>query len=160
MAKKQFQYLNQHSEQTLLEGLKEYTNGYAHLNKNNGDDEASSWFRKHDFTHVLFGTIPFEIRGETVNDLWTLFGSDVTLKGYLKFFNFVDYDVVLKSYLKKYKYKWRVYLQFTKYIPVSLFVIFRALRMKKKWPWHQPEPFCNMKLCDLRKEFGIKVIKP
>ena len=54
---------------TLAGGLDEYTSAYSFLNNNEGKTEASAWFRKHDLTHVVFGTVPFEIQGETINDL-------------------------------------------------------------------------------------------
>jgi hypothetical protein len=30
--------------------------------------------------------------------------------------------------------------------------------MKKKWPFQMPEEYLNMKICDLRKIYGIKVL--
>ena len=54
---------------TLAEGLDEYTSAYSFLNNNEGKTEVSTCFRKHDLTHVIFGTVPFEIRGKTINDL-------------------------------------------------------------------------------------------
>lgn len=99
---KKFKYLNQDCQITLREGLREYSWGYTHLNKHDGKSEASRWFYCHDCTHVLFGTIPFQLRGESINDVWTLFGSDMTLRKYFEFFKFVDYDVVLNSYEKIY----------------------------------------------------------
>ena len=29
---------------------------------------------------MVFGTLPFEILGETINDLWTIFGSDASFR--------------------------------------------------------------------------------
>ena len=66
------QYLKQNSSLTLKEGLEEYNRNYPFLNPNNGHDKASKWFLNHDITHVLFGTIPFQIRGDAINDTWTL----------------------------------------------------------------------------------------
>ena len=39
-------------------------------------------------------------------------------------------------------------------------VIFRALRMKKKWPFKMPEDYLSMKICDLRKMYGIEILVP
>jgi hypothetical protein len=78
-------YLSQNCELTLREGLQEYADNYKFLNKNDDHDDASQWSRNHDVTHVIFGTVPFELRGESINDTWTLFDSDMTFKEYLKF---------------------------------------------------------------------------
>ncbi|MDC0534883.1 hypothetical protein OAO18_03625 [Francisellaceae bacterium] len=153
-------YLNQHSTLTLSQGLEEYTNHYPFLNNNEGKDEASQWFRKHDITHVLFGTIPFQIRGEAINDTWTLFGTDVTLRGYKEFFKYVDYNTVINSYLKQYKFKFIVYSVMAKYLPICFIAYVRAKKMHKKWDWHNHDHYLDMKLCNIRKEFNIKVIKP
>ena len=39
-------------------------------------------------------------------------------------------------------------------------VIFRALKMKKKWPFKMPEKYLKMKISDLREEHGIKILLP
>ena len=155
-----FKYLQQNCELTLREGVQEYTEGYSHLNKNDDKTEQSRWFYCHDCTHVLFGTVPFQLRGETINDLWTLFGSDMTLRKYLKFFEFVDYDVVFNGYKKIYKTKFRVYLKLISMLPICVIPVMRGLHMKKKWTWFGPEQYLDTRLWKIREEFGIKVIKP
>ncbi|RLV58594.1 hypothetical protein D5018_16495 [Parashewanella curva] len=155
---KSFQYLQQDCQLTLRQGVEEYTAGYSHLNKNDGASEESRWFFCHDCTHVLFGTIPFEIKGESINDVWTLFGTDMTLKNYFKFFQFVDYGVVLNSYVKTYGSKWRVYLALIGLIPTCIKPMIRGWRMNKEWDWFNPEPYLDKPLAEIRKEFGVKVI--
>ena len=39
-------------------------------------------------------------------------------------------------------------------------VIFRTLKMKKKWPFKMPEEYLSMKILDLREMYGIKVLLP
>lgn len=160
MAELRFKYLEQDCPLTLREGLEEYMAGYSHLNKNDGESEECRWFYCHDCTHVLFGTIPFQIRGETINDMWTLAGSDMTIRNYFKFFQYVDYTVVINSYLKKYKSKPRVYLKMLSVFPISLVAMVRGWRMKKKWAWFEPDPHLDTPLGKLREEYGIKVIAP
>ncbi|MBK2259198.1 hypothetical protein [Francisella philomiragia] len=154
------QYLEQNCKLTLLESLEEYNKCYSFLNSNDGHDEASKWFRNHDITHILFGTIPFEIRGEAINDTWTLVGTNVTLKGYKKFLRYVDYKTVINSYKRKYKYTIIIYLVTLSYIPICLLTIFRAYKMSKKWNWYNYDEYLNIPLSEIRKEFNIKVIKP
>ena len=36
--------------------------------------------------------------------------------------------------------------------------MFRAFKMKKKWPLKVPEEYLSMKISDLRKEHGIQVL--
>ena len=153
------QYLQQDCQLTLQQGLDEYNKSYPFLNNNDGHAEASKWFKNHDITHVIFGTVPFDIRGESINDTWTLFGSDVTFKGYKEFFKYVDYKTVINSYIKKYKTKSRVYLKMATYIPDCLIAFYRAKRMSKKWHWYHYDEYLNMPLAQLRKEFNINVMK-
>ena len=157
-----FRHLNPECEMTLAGSLDEYTSDYSFLNNNEGKTEASAWFRKHDLTHVVFGTVPFEIQGETINDLWTIFGSDVTLKGYARFFSVtqISYNAIIKSYIPRYGNKFLVYWEMVRQIPISCVTVVRALKMTKKWPWHQPEAYVTRSLKDIRAEFGIKIIEP
>jgi hypothetical protein len=155
-------YLNQNSDLTLREGLKEYTTSYKFLNKNDGHDDASQWFRNHDVTHVIFGTRPFELRGESLNDIWTLFGSNMKFKEYLEFFKItgVSYKTVMKGYKKHYGSMFMVYLMMFAYIPDILLTIYRSFKMSKEWNWHSHEEYFDIPLKDLRKEFNIKVFRP
>ena len=161
MVPTRFNYLRQDSPLTLAEGLEEYSASYPFLNTNDGSTEASTWFRCHDLTHVVFGTIPFEIRGETINDLWTIFGSDVTLKEYWQFFRItnISYNTVIRSYDRKHGGRLGVYGAMLKQFPIGLVTIVRALNMKKKWPWHDSELYLHEALWRTREEFGIRVIK-
>ena len=36
--------------------------------------------------------------------------------------------------------------------------MFRALKMKKKWPLKVPDSYLDRKICDLREEYGIKIL--
>ncbi len=38
--------------------------------------------------------------------------------------------------------------------------MFRAFKMKKKWPFKMPEEYLSMKISDLREMHGIKVLQP
>ena len=38
--------------------------------------------------------------------------------------------------------------------------MFRAFKMKKKWPFKMPEAYLSMKISDLREIHGIKVLQP
>jgi hypothetical protein len=47
-----------------------------------------------------------------------------------------------------------------KQFPVGFATIVRALKMKKKWPWHDAERYLHQALWQTREEFGIRVINP
>jgi hypothetical protein len=83
---------------------------------------------------VIFGTAPFGIQGETINDLLTIFGSDVTLKGYARFFSVtqISYNGIIKSYIPRYGNKFLVYWEIVRQIPISCVTVTRALKMTKK----------------------------
>ena len=38
--------------------------------------------------------------------------------------------------------------------------MFRAFKMKKKWPFKMPEEYLSHKISDLREEHGIKILLP
>jgi hypothetical protein len=52
-----------------------------------------------------------------------------------------------------------VYGAVLKQFPVGLMTIVRALKMKKKWPWHDSARYLHQALWQTREEFGIRVIK-
>jgi hypothetical protein len=37
-------------------------------------------------------------------------------------------------------------------------VLFRCLRMRKRWPWSDFEEYMNVRLDEIRREFGIRVV--
>ena len=44
--------------------------------------------------------------------------------------------------------------------PIKLKIIFKQKKlMNKKWPFQFPEEYLNRKICDLRKEYGIEILK-
>jgi hypothetical protein len=43
-------------------------------------------------------------------------------------------------------------------VPRILGAALEAWTMPKRWPWEPPASFMDRKLCDLRREFGIRVV--
>lgn len=70
---------------TLADAIEKIRAHYNGLMQGN-EMPSQSWFLNHDATHVIFDTVPFDYKGETYNDVWTIFGSTVTLKEYSDFF--------------------------------------------------------------------------
>lgn len=138
---------------SLSEAIENLRANYGGLMQ--GDEEISkSWFLNHDATHVIFGTVPFDIKGEAFNDIWTIFGSTVSLKKYLDFFNFTTPSKVFSSYGGVIK----VLLAFVSLIPGCIHVFINTRRMTKKWPWDVTETLLLKKVGDLRKEFNIQLV--
>jgi hypothetical protein len=47
-----------------------------------------------------------------------------------------------------------------KLLPIKLKIRKRAKQMNKKWPFVSPDFLMNQRVCDLREEFGIKILAP
>jgi hypothetical protein len=47
-----------------------------------------------------------------------------------------------------------------KLVPTKLKIRKRAKQMNKKWPFVSPDSLMNQRVCDLREEFGIKILTP
>ncbi len=118
------------------------------------DDKAKTWFLNHDATHVIFGTIPFDIKGETFNDIWTIFGSTVTLKEYFEFFEFSSADKVFDSYGGKVK----TILAVIFLIPGCIRVFIHTRKMSIKWPWDVTDEILLTKIGQLRKDYNIQIL--
>lgn len=83
------------------------------------------------------------------------FSERMTLKKYFEFFKFVDYDVVVNSYQKIYKTRFRVYLKMISILPVCIIPMIRGWRMKKKWAWFEPDQHLDTPLKKLRQKYAI-----
>jgi hypothetical protein len=137
----------------LSEAIEKLRNHYSGLMQGN-NEKANLWFLNHDATHVIFGTPPFDIKGETFNDIWTIFGSTVTLKEYAEFFKFTTSEKVFDSYGGKVK----VLLAVILLIPKCIRVFICTRKMTQKWPWNVTEELLQKKVGDIRKEFNIQLI--
>ena len=142
---------------TLQEAINQLRQNQKGLMAGN-DENAKRWFLNHDATHVIFGTIPFDLRGESLNDLWTIMGSTVTIKEYMEFFKFSSMDKVMEPFVKKYGSRLKVGLAVLKVTPDLLKVLLNTRRLTKKWPWDVKEDQLNKRVGDLRKEFNISLI--
>jgi hypothetical protein len=45
-----------------------------------------------------------------------------------------------------------------KLLPIKLKIRKRAKQMNKKWPFVSPDHLMDQKVCDLREEYGIKIL--
>jgi hypothetical protein len=90
---------------------------------------------------------------EVFIDLWTLFGTDVGLLGYVSYFGVPEArdiigDVgVLASLRAMFRHRKR-----------ALEVIHRARAMRGKWRWGEQAAHMSRPLSEIRDELGIRVV--
>ena len=146
--------INDVTDLTLHEAIQKIRNHYSNLIEG-ADEKEKTWFLNHDATHVIFGTAPFELKGEMLNDIWSIFGSTVTLKKYSEFLNYTTVEKTMKPYGGTLA----VFFKSLRYIPDGFVVLYRTRKMTKKWPWHINDALLQRKVGELRKAFNIIVIK-
>jgi hypothetical protein len=142
----------QDSPQTLAEGVAEYYRLNPGLAQGRGmSPEAQEFFRCHDAVHVVYGC-GNALNDEAIVKFASLFGSTGgfgILRGYR-----------LHESLEIYK-KLRVIDVLFSIVQSVFFLLPRTLvrcaRQRRRWPWDNFEPYLHMPLCDIRKEFGIRV---
>lgn len=152
-AHNQLGYLDQHSNQTLSEGIAEYYAANPMLLDPDGMDPAASrLFKQHDAGHVIFGC-DTSLRGETLIDTWTIFGTTARLKGYMEYFRHPQIYQIFDDvgYLN-------MTIEFLRCIPEVFRVLARCRRLKARWPWDGYEQYLGRTLEDLRDQFNIRVV--
>jgi len=157
MVKLSFQ--DQSCELTLEEGLEEYR---AYLQANGKkqliDAPDSQVIRDHDATHVMFG-LDTSLEQESLLDTWVLRGCHWKFKELFAYQKLPELKE-LNKYLKKEVGYLKLLLMVLKLIPIKRKVVRRAKAMNKKWPFQSPDSLMNQRVCDLREEYGIKILAP
>jgi len=157
MAKLSFH--NQDCSLTLAEGLQEYR---AYLQANGKkqliDKLDSQIIRDHDATHVMFG-LDTSFEQESLLDSWVLRGCQWKFKELFAYQKLPEIKE-LSKYLKQELGYLKILLVVFKLIPIKRRVVRRAKAMKKRWPFKSPDSLMNQRVCDLREEYGIKILEP
>ena len=152
-------YQNQNCSLTLQEGLECYYNSFPKTKEIFKDNKNSgTLLRDHDCTHVIFG-LDISIEQESILDTWVLWGSKWELKYLLGYQKIPEIKKLFKDLVKEIGYFGLIKILW-KLGGIKRKVIFRTLRMKKKWPFKMPEHYLAMKISDLRKIHGIKILLP
>lgn len=152
-ASRQLCYLDQHSTQTLAEGIVEY---YAAnpmlLDPKSMDPAVSRLFKQHDAGHVVFGC-DTSLRGESLIDTWTIFGSTARMKGYMEYFKHPQIYQIFEDVGY-----FNMTIEFLRCLPDVLRVLVRCRRMQSRWPWDRYDDYVGRTLDDIRREFNISLV--
>ena len=157
MANLSFQ--SQNCNITLAEGLEEYR---AYLQENGKkqliDSPGSTIIRDHDATHVIFG-LDTSIEQESMLDSWVITGTSWKLKELMAYNKLPELKQLYKDFWHDPGYL-KLVLTAIKLIPIKFKIWKRTRQMSKKWPFVSPDSLMNQRVCDLRDEFGIKILTP
>jgi len=146
-------YTSQTSSQTLREGLAEYyERNPALLDPAHMTQEAAELFQQHDAAHVVFGC-DTSLRGETLIDTWTIFGSTLGLRGYLAYLRLPQVNQLFAE---------AGFLGIAGVLLCSLGDVLRVARrgarLRRKWPWRVYAEQLDRPLAELREHYGIRVV--
>ena len=152
-------FQSQNCDITLAEGLEEYraylrTNGKKQLI----DKPGSTIIRDHDATHVMFG-LDTSIEQESMLDSWVFLGTKWKLKELLAYNKLPELKQLYKDLRHDPGY-FKLIMAAIKLLPIKLKIRKRAKQMYKKWPFVSPDSLMNQRVCDLREEYGIKILSP
>ena len=152
-------FQSQNCDLTLEEGLEEYRS-YLQFNgkKQLIDKPNSTIIRDHDATHVVFG-LDTSLEQESLLDSWVLWGCQWKFKELFAYQKLPELKELNKYLQKEVGYLKLVLIVF-KLIPLKRRIRRRTKAMNKKWPFSSQDSLMNQIVCDLRKEYGIKILEP
>jgi hypothetical protein len=154
MSERTPKYMQQESMQSLREGIVEY---YACnpdlLDPSALPGDTEKLFRQHDAGHVVFGC-DTSLRGESLIDTWTIFGTTAGLRGYLEYFKHPEVNQIFAD-----AGYWRITVEFVRCIPDVLRVLARCRRLSWRWPWADYDHYLDQSLDEIRARFNIRVVE-
>ena len=154
-----FEYQNQNCGLTMEKALECYYNSFPETKEIFEDNEDSgTLLRDHDCTHVIFG-LDISIEQESILDTWVLWGSKWELKYLLGYQKLPQIKQLYKDLINEIGYFGLIKVLW-KLGGIKRKVMFRAFKMKKKWPFKMPDEYLSIRISDLREMHGIKVLLP
>ena len=153
-AKSEPRYKSQDCALTLAQALDEFYARNPDAIRNTGSSLKDNFFRAHDTIHVVFGC-DTTIRDEVLADFWTIFGSDLGVRNYLKFLKPLQDDLTA---IVSQAGRGALFVQTLKALPLVPLVYWRTRKMRRKWHWGANETLAERPLGALRKELNICVI--
>jgi hypothetical protein len=122
------------------------------------DAPGSTIIRDHDATHVIFG-LDTSIEQESMLDSWVITGTSWKLKELLAYNKLPELKQLYKDFWHDPGY-FKLGLTAIKLVPIKFKIWKRTKQMNKKWPFVSPDSLMGQRVCDLREEFGIKILAP
>jgi hypothetical protein len=146
-------YQRAESLQTLEEGLGEYYASREGLVQGRGISPAArEFFRCHDVAHVVFGCNTTLVN-EGIVKVWSFFGTTGGSFRLLRAYRLLESQEIYAQLA------WSDIVSASfRLVAVVPLVLWRSLRMRKRWPWSQFDSYLAMPLADLRREFGIELV--
>ena len=120
--------------------------------------DSGTLLRDHDCTHVIFG-LNTSIEQESILDTWVVWGSKWKLKYIWGYQSLPQIKQLYKDLYKEFGVLGFLKI-FWKLGGIKRKIMFRAFKMKKKWPFKMPEEYLSMKISNLREIHGIKILLP
>jgi len=140
---------------TLRQGLAQfYKENYGDLSheKKGISKEAEIFFKSHDIAHVLFGC-DISLLGEGSVKIWTIFGTTLGFWNHIRGYQ----DASAFELSRSFDFIHIVTNIFKFLISIPLIII-RARNMHKPWPWSEFEPYMDIPISEIRREFNIHVL--
>ena len=149
-------YQDQDSPMTLREGLDEYYRMNPEVTPpEEASEEGEQFFHSHDVTHVVFGTTT-TFRDEGINDLWSMYGLDISMREYVgRGLEVPEVKALFKEFGT-----WAFIKELAKFPGYWPKVRRQAKKMTKPWPWKGYADYLDVPLAQVRREFGIEVLGP
>jgi hypothetical protein len=152
------EYQKQNCELTLREGMSIYHSSFPYSKEIYKDGSDKKIWRYHDATHVIFG-MDVSLEEEAILDTWTIWGTDFTLIQALSYYKLPELKELQDKLFKELKVSGFLML-YKNVFKTKIKVLRKVWKMKKKWPYQFPNEYYDKKISDLRKEYGISILKP
>lgn len=139
---------------TLRQGLQQFYEehmGYLSHNKEGIPENVKNFFKSHDIAHVLFGC-DLSLFGEGAVKIWTIFGTTLGFWSHLKAYKMANAYELAGSFTLS-----DVTSNIFKLLLSLPILLVKAKQMNKPWPWSGFEPYMDIAIVDIRKEFNINV---
>ena len=92
-------------------------------------------------------------------DSWVITGTSWKLKELLAYNKLPELKQLYKDFWHDPGY-FKLVLTAIKLVPIKFKIWKRTKQMNKKWPFVSPDSLMGQRICDLREEFGIKILAP
>jgi hypothetical protein len=147
------EYQRPDTKLTLAEGLREYQASRDGLVSGRGVSQAArEFFRCHDAAHVVFGCTT-NLLDEAIVKIWSFFGTTAGLS-LLRAYRLPESQEIYE------RLAWGdMAVTAIRSVVVVPVVIRRCWRMHARWPWSEFDAYLGVSLADIRREYGIQLVR-